>query len=396
MARDHYDIVTVGGGIGGAALGKAMAEHGARVLILERERRFRDRVRGEFITPWGVAEAQALGICGLVRNRCGLDVRWTDLGFGPRDMVATTPQRLPCLSFYHPEMQEAVLEAAAKAGAEVRREACVKRVEPGSIPSVVVEWAGRIWELEARLIVGADGRNSLARRYAGFKVHQQRKPFLFAGVLLENVSAPAATAFVFFNPDLGLVSIATGQGRGRFRAYLGYREDAEYKLHGPASLPRFLQESIRTGPLGRFYAEARAVGPLASFQCGDFWVEHPFRDGVALVGDAAATSDPAFGQGLSLTLRDVRVLRDLLLMNGDWDAAGRIYAREHDSYFAVIHKVIDWFRQIFIERGPEASALRARALPLIAKDSTRLPDHFFSGPELAADEAARRRFFGDD
>ncbi len=28
--------------------------------------------------------------------------------------------------------------------------------------------------------------------------------------------------------------------------------------------------------------------------------------GVALLGDAAATSDPSFGQGMSLTLRDAR------------------------------------------------------------------------------------------
>ena len=37
MTHDAYDIITVGGGLGGAALAKAMAEHGARVLVLERE-----------------------------------------------------------------------------------------------------------------------------------------------------------------------------------------------------------------------------------------------------------------------------------------------------------------------------------------------------------------------
>ena len=31
MANDIYDIITVGGGLGGSALAKAMAEHGARV-----------------------------------------------------------------------------------------------------------------------------------------------------------------------------------------------------------------------------------------------------------------------------------------------------------------------------------------------------------------------------
>jgi choline dehydrogenase-like flavoprotein len=33
----QYDIITIGGGLGGAPLAKAMAERGARVLVLERE-----------------------------------------------------------------------------------------------------------------------------------------------------------------------------------------------------------------------------------------------------------------------------------------------------------------------------------------------------------------------
>ena len=69
MASGTYDIITVGGGLGGAALAKAMAEHGARVLVLEREKQFKDRVRGENIAPWGVAETQALGLYDLLRTR---------------------------------------------------------------------------------------------------------------------------------------------------------------------------------------------------------------------------------------------------------------------------------------------------------------------------------------
>ena len=53
MTAGSYDIITVGGGLGGATLAKAMAEQGARVLVLEREPSFKDRVRGEQIHPWG-------------------------------------------------------------------------------------------------------------------------------------------------------------------------------------------------------------------------------------------------------------------------------------------------------------------------------------------------------
>ena len=66
-------------------------------------------------------------------------------------------------------------------------------------------------------------------------------------------------------------------------------------------------------------------------------MNHPYRDGVALLGDAAAASDPTHGQGLSLTLRDARVLRDHLLRSSDWDAAGNAYAVEHDGYTDRLH-----------------------------------------------------------
>jgi len=67
MANGTYDIITVGGGLGGSALAKAMVEHGAHVLVLEREQQFKDRVRGEQMHSWGVTEAKELRI--YERNR---------------------------------------------------------------------------------------------------------------------------------------------------------------------------------------------------------------------------------------------------------------------------------------------------------------------------------------
>ena len=55
-----------------------------------------------------------------------------------------------------------------------------------------------------------------------------------------------------------------------------------------------------------------------------------------------------------------------------------------------------WFSDVFMDVGPEADERRSRALPLIAADQTRLPDIQFGGPDLPADDAVRRRFFGED
>jgi len=54
--------VIVGAGIGGAALANALAGDGLDVLTLEQSETYEDRVRGEAMVPWVVAEARELGV----------------------------------------------------------------------------------------------------------------------------------------------------------------------------------------------------------------------------------------------------------------------------------------------------------------------------------------------
>jgi 2-polyprenyl-6-methoxyphenol hydroxylase-like FAD-dependent oxidoreductase len=116
---------------------------------------------------------------------------------------------------------------------------------------------------------------------------------------------------------------------------------------------------------------------------------------VVLVGDAAATSDPTYGQGLSFAIRAARVLRDELTNTSDWDAAGHRYVEQHQQSFHACHAVEGWIRTLFQDPSPQAAALRTRSLPLITKDPTRVPDHIFSGPDLPVNEQVRARFFGE-
>jgi len=396
MPIHDYDLIVVGGGLGGAALAKIMANAGATVMVLEQEGKFKDRVRGEFMPPWGVAEARRLGLEDSLQS-CGCYVSHIETGLGPaRDLAATTPQGLPGLGFSHPEMQETLLEAAAVAGAQVRRGVAVTGIEPGQPARVQFRESDRTKSLSARLVVAADGRNSAARKWAGFPVRFQPHPFLFAGVLLTGLATPRHLGHYCFNPAIAMVAAIVYEGRDRFRAYLGYPTEAMERLQGNEALARFLEHSRRTTVFPNFYdGVVRCVGPLASFSCSEDWVEHPYQDGVALVGDAAATSDPVFGQGMSLTLRDVRTLSDKLLGNTDWNVAGADYATEHQGYYSVIHTCCEWLRQVLLEQGPEADRRRATAMPLIAKDPSRIPDHIISGPELPIDDSVRARFLGE-
>ena len=395
-----YDIITVGGGLGGSVLAKAMAERGARVLVLESQACYRDRVRGEALMPWGAAEARELGVYDTIMASGGHELLWWDTYQGPnrtghRNLTTTTAPGVPVMACYHPRMQEALIEAAAGAGAEVRRGARVRGIKVNGAPTVLAEVDGSQAEMRTRLVVAADGRTSMVRKWGGFNVRRDPDQVRIAGVLLDNVPVPDDAAHIWLDPPQGLIVYLFPQGQERVRTYLCYPTEAGYRLSGEADLPRFVEGSLKTGAPAEYYARAKVAGPLATFEGAATWVEHPYRHGVALVGDAAAASDPTWGQGLSLTLRDVRVLRDQLIRYENWDEAGEAYAEEHDRYCGVLLTFESWITQMLLDTGPEADARRARALPLWREDRTRQPDIGLSGPDQTLDEAARRRFFGE-
>jgi len=401
MHRREYDIITIGGGLGGASFAKAMADHGARVLILEREHQFSDRIRGEAIWPWGVVELEGLGVLetlrSCARNMPRISMYIANGGTVQRDLEKTTPQQTPALNWVHHEMEEMLIQAAETAGVEVRRGVRACGLNSGERPSVFSEYDGKIEQLHSRLVVCADGRSSSTRKWAGFPVRQDSYGCLIAGVLFE--SMPAVSSDVnhwIVNPSLGRFAFLTPQNGGRMRAYAWHPREMNYRFQGLEDLPRFVGDSIEAGGLADWYAGAKPIGPLATFDGTDTWVEHPYKDGIALIGDAAASNDPSYGQGQGLAVRDARVLRDQLLANEDWDAAGHAYAREHDRYYHALHEGTSWIYKLIYEFGPEAETRRARALPLLAEDMTRLPDVLFSGPEAPLGESACRRLFAEE
>src|SRR6266700_1719534 len=262
MISDSYDIITVGGGLGSSALAKVMAEAGKRVLVLEREREFKDRVRGEYMSPWGVAELRELSIYDLIRDACGAEAPFVDMGFGPRDLTSTTPQKLPGLGFCHPEMQEVVLTAAKQAGAEVQRGVTVTEINPGPTPSVIVQSETETREIKARIVAAADGRTSIARKKVGFQVSEAPQPIFFAWLLLADMTAPEGHAYLLFNPAMGMETAITPVGRGRSRTYVAYQEGAEFRLQWNENISRFIEEAKRAESVAAYFDGAREIGPL--------------------------------------------------------------------------------------------------------------------------------------
>jgi len=401
LATTSYDIITVGGGIAGASLAKVMAEKGASVLVLERDAVFRDRVRGEAIMPWGTAEAKELGIYEAIMASGGRDLPWWDGYVGAhrtshRDLTTTSSPKEAVTAFYHPTGQDCLVRAAVEAGADIRKGARVLGVKTGEEPTILADVDGREVEFRARLIVGADGREAPFRGWAGFQVQRDPGHTLVAGLLLDNVQVADDTSHAWLNPELGLWILMFPQGDGRIRSYVCYGEAVGFRLTGYGDIPRFIEESIKGGVPQDHYAKAKPIGPLATFEGAASWVNHPYHDGIALIGAAGGAPDPTWGQGLSLTLRDVRVLRDALLSQDDWEVAGNAYAKEHDRYYKVIHDVELWETKLLMETGREADARRTRAFAAWKEDRTKQLDVLLSGPVSDVDEGTKRRFFGEE
>ena len=116
------DVVIVGGGIGGGALAKNLAEAGVAVLVLERTHEYADVVRGEWIAPWGIPETKAVGVYPIYLANGGHHVTRHvsyDEDIDPRvaekaafDLTTLLPDNPGPLCIGHPSMCNLLNQAA--------------------------------------------------------------------------------------------------------------------------------------------------------------------------------------------------------------------------------------------------------------------------------------------
>jgi menaquinone-9 beta-reductase len=132
------------------------------------------------------------------------------------DLRATSPSGLGCLNFYHPEMQQHLLEHAMEAGCDVRRPAEAVGLIPGQHPIVVVRSGQTESHVAARLVVGADGRNSRIRGWSGLSAVRDPACLIIAGALFEGLAIPEDAIRVTRNPDFGTLRSSFPSGRGAF------------------------------------------------------------------------------------------------------------------------------------------------------------------------------------
>jgi 2-polyprenyl-6-methoxyphenol hydroxylase-like FAD-dependent oxidoreductase len=365
MREKGSDVIVVGGGLAGSTLSIALARAGVDVTLLEAETRFRDRVRGEILFPWGVSEARRLGIYDLLiaagaKHLPHRDV-YTDGVLRKRnDFAEESNEAESPLSFEHAAVQEALIEAAAAVSVRVIRGAEVASLRPGCTPEVTFTVDGETVAASAAIVVGADGRSSRIRRLGGFEVNHGSGGLLTTGVALSGVDIDPEALSAAFNTRTRELAALFPQTEGRARAYLTV--PATSGRQDVRTLGQLKERLVSAGMPASMLASAEAAGPLATFDGTPKWVDVPFMNGVALVGDAAATSDPAFGQGMALALRDVRVFVDAYLGSENVGETAQRYVDTYAEYRPASRAVSSLLSEAQFSRDESAEQLRSSEL----------------------------------
>ncbi|KRW96578.1 2-octaprenyl-6-methoxyphenyl hydroxylase [Paracoccus sp. MKU1] len=189
----------------------------------------------------------------------------------------------------------------------------------------------------ARLLVGADGRQSGVAARAGIRRigHDYGQIALVAAV--DHELPHHGTAHQYFMPT-GPLAILPLPGN---RSSIVWSE-AEASARAIMDLPDAEFLAVLRPRFGDFLGEIRLAGPRFSYPLNLTLAERYVAPRLALVGDAAHGVHPIAGQGLNLGLRDVAALAEVLV------AARR--RGEDIGADAVLARYQDW-------RRPDATAL---------------------------------------
>jgi 2-polyprenyl-6-methoxyphenol hydroxylase-like FAD-dependent oxidoreductase len=390
------DVVIVGGGIAGSSLAYALASAGRSVTVLESSVEYQDRVRGEAMMPWGVREARNLGVEQVLLDARGhVAPAWMQY-VEEFDEPAMLPMSMMiegipgALNMRHPDACQALVDAAAAAGATVMRDVHdVKLSVTAGHPALVTYSSDRAGEVRARLVVGADGRSSTVRRQAGISLQRDDPVNYITGLLVDGLAGiPDENDVMVCEGDRVLLMFH--QGGGRARLYVALGRSGQRRFAGPDGAAQFLA-AWKPGryPLSDLVAEGIPAGPCATYPGDDTWTDAPFADGVVLAGDAAGHNDPIVGQGLSIALRDARILRDLILDGASQPADFAPYGQERTERMRRLRLIADVVSVTYAEDADNRIARRAflgEKMATMDAEVFPLLVGFMTGPETIPDQ----------
>jgi len=290
MLQNKYDVVVVGGGPAGSMAAWEAAKGGVSVCMLEKDRDIGYPVRcGEAAGESGLRQFVEIEDSWIAEKITSVKLVSPNLTSVDIDFAAETGYILNRRIFDYD-----LSRYAANAGAEVYTKAYVKNIlaNNGAVNGVVLDYLGEEKQIQAKIVIGADGLTSRVGRWAGLKTLVRMKDMESA------VQYSVANVDIEPNKMIMYVGMNHAPGgyiwvfpKGKKFANIGIGISGKYSKHKSAQ--KYLDEFME-----REYPDAAILTTMCGGVPCAKPMEKPVADGIMLVGDAAHQINPMTGGGI--------------------------------------------------------------------------------------------------
>ncbi len=296
-----YDVIVVGAGPGGSSAATFLARQGLSVLLLDKASFPREKVCGDGLTPQAVYWLDLLGCVEQILDQTDSCITSADLYVnGQHVLTGSFPQDTLypgfCTLLERRKLDHTLVRHAVSQGAVFKPRHHVRKIhrfEDGV--AVDAESARGTAAFKGRLLIGADGGNSIVSRSLGNVLRDGTTAICLRGYY-EGVKVDRSQFKIFFDekffPGYGWVFV---DDSGKANIGLGYAADKNFPLK--VDLKRVFSEFVRSD-LQAMLKQARPMGrPAGGWAC----FSRPktvAADRVMLIGDAANLADPMNGGGI--------------------------------------------------------------------------------------------------
>jgi flavin-dependent dehydrogenase len=326
-----YDAIIIGARVAGSPTAMLLARKGYRVLAVDRATFPSDTLSTHVIHAPGVAALKRWGLLDrLVETGC-TPITGYQFDFGPITLTGTTKPVGGVDVAYAPRrtvLDMILVDAAREAGVEVREGYNVDEILRDDDGRVVGIRSGE-HEDRARIVIGADGRNSHVAKAVGAEDYNT-KPRLQYSYFTYFSGLPTDQLENYIRPDRGWGVAPTNDGLTMVVAGWPYAEATAYK----ADIEGNFYATLELAP--EFAERVRHAKREAPFLGGAVpaWFRKPYGDGWALVGDAGYNKDPVTAQGITDAFHDAERCTEAI---DQWLRGGAAY----DDVMAAWHEERD-------------------------------------------------------
>jgi geranylgeranyl reductase family protein len=298
-------VAIVGAGPAGSSAATFLAQQGARVTLLERNRFPRDKTCGDGCTPRALWMLERLGLGALTGGTEAAPVDSVySVSPGGVELDALIPPRLfggkACV-IPREVLDERLVRRAVQAGAELREGVRVEGLEweDGGVRLRCHEGES----LRADVVLGCDGSPSVIRRALGAPDFPRHEGAFAVRAYYEGVrlSRPRSMALYWEKELLPAYGWLFPLPDGRANVGLGMRAD-QLAASG-AKLPELLERFCASPRVAAELSGARRLGKVKGHHLpfGSF-AHHTTFDRALLLGDAAGFVNPLTGEGIEFAL----------------------------------------------------------------------------------------------